>query len=161
MEERKLEWESDDAKKQRAIRDANRVMDARAGSFVRSWEEDPSVHHDSSSAPPAEAAPPLTAAEQFPAIRKYAGTPTPQERRAARHRAQQIRRRQRPRRKCGQTHRITAEQFRRQIGTMRRIRVYLLLTAAVLIIAGVVFALLMQREDPAPAQSITAGLYYG
>ncbi|MBR6107040.1 MAG: hypothetical protein IKQ39_03440 [Oscillospiraceae bacterium] len=152
MEERKLEWESEDAKKQRAVRDANREMDARAGSFTRNWEDDPSVHHAGQAGAQPAPQPELPAQQEFPEIPRYAGDPSLRERRAERHRAQELRRRQRPRRR-------KSRNLRQQIGTMRRIRVYLFIAVLLFIIAGVIAALMMQQDSSAPAQ-MSAGLFF-
>lgn len=168
MEERKLEWESEEAKKERAIREANREMDARAGLFNRNWEENPDVHHSSAaeSAPPepekqessqpAAPVPKATAAAPYPKNqtprRKASVLDEHRQRRAARQRANRIRRQQRPRRrKHG-----SRSHLHQQISAMRRIRIYLLITAAVLLLAGIGLAILIPDDSPQTAACLSA-----
>ena len=130
MDPRRLEWESEESKKERAVREANREMDARAGDLTRTWEDDPSIHHSN---PEDSVPPPLPVQVMRPA------------KELSQRDLRRIRSQQRPRpRNVRSATRYS--KFREQIRMMRRIRMYLLLAAAILLIAGVMLFVLLQSE---------------
>lgn len=138
MDPRRLEWESEESKKERAVREANREMDARAGDLTRTWEDDPSIHHSN---PEDSVPPPLPVQVMRPA------------KELSQRDLRRIRSQQRPRPRNVQPHLKESvrsatrySKFREQIRMMRRIRMYLLLAAAILLIAGVMLFVLLQSE---------------
>ena len=172
METPKLEWESADAKKEREIREANRAMDARAEAcFERSWEEDPSVHHDhDSSERPfrlrGNSVSQSTEPEPQPAPEQKSAPAQPRRNPQRRPNGQNQRRRhagqqQRPRRNPAAQPRLkesvrsaagSRSENRKRLDAIRRIRVYLLAAAVVLVILGLIFAAAFKKESAAPQE---------
>ena len=164
METPNLEWESEESKKQREIREANRAMDARAEAcFERSWEEDPSVHHDhdSSERPfrlrgnavsednvqSAGAAPPRNHSQNRqngqPPRRKHAG----QQQRPRRNPAVKPQLRESVR-----SAPESRSEKKQRLAAFRRIRIYLLAAAVILLILGIVFVHAFRTESAAPQE---------
>ncbi|MBR3267582.1 MAG: hypothetical protein IKI58_02465 [Oscillospiraceae bacterium] len=158
MKEPRLEWEPEDAKKAREILAANRKMDAGTGeTFSRSWEEDPSVQHgrDSSGRP----------FHLNPNLILSAQENTRQQNPAAKQRRRSTRNNQQhPRRgSTGKPHlkvSVNASPDRhpdakRRLKAVKRIRLYLLAAAAILILMGIFFALIPGNDPPEPASGST------